>query len=56
MTFLLFSTLEFLQSCPWGTLTLGAGGTFPAFFTDAGERLSRHHTGSPVLTRVGKTT
>lgn len=39
-----------------GALTLGARGTFPAFFADAGERLSRHHTGTSILTRVWKTT
>lgn len=55
MTFLLYFSVEFLQHYLRGTLTLGAGGTFPAFFTDAGERLPRHHTGSPVFTRVWKT-
>lgn len=36
-------------------LTLGAGGSFPAFLADAGEGVAVDHTGASVLTWVGQT-
>lgn len=37
-------------------LTLGAGGTLPAFLADTGEGLSLHHAGTSIFTWVGQTT
>lgn len=36
-------------------LTLGAGGSFPAFLADAIEGVAVDHTGASVLTWVGQT-
>lgn len=38
-----------------GILTFCAGGSLPAFLADTGERVTVHHAGAPVLTRVGQT-
>lgn len=36
-------------------LTLGAGGSLPAFFTHTGEGVIFDYTGASVLARVGQT-